>query len=326
MQVTIKTSSIRSSTYDLGHSQEVVQNFRIWTCVQKALSYLYEKLANAFVYLDRMFSHLDTEILALPLRYSKAHKLGVQNINHAYKDATDAQKQVLKRYLEAQLPPFLSSLNIHEIESLSKKIANDKNIFDIGGLCLGYSWIFAAFCLKNAHENIPVNDMIDCFIKDAATSYVPVLSFAHHVALADLVKKEKDQIVILGNSLRNDFLNSEKERAAKKAIKEIYPSFKLTDVYIPSHHSSLSKQITFTGKLFDGQPQVIYLHPDKKPSDEGHVITVFSSSITQKYYFFDSNIGIVSFNNLEELAKGVDSFVKKTYSASKASDIMVASI
>jgi hypothetical protein len=182
------------------------------------------------LYIDKTLSKIDCYINAIPLRYAKIQSCGFSAINHAYKDAPLEQKKALEKYIcfKLEQDKRFYDLAPQLRQTLAQKIATDQKIYDIGGLCLGYSWLFAAYvlshkeCLKNA-------DLLKkSFLEDVKTKTCPIVSFATYVSIDNLIQRQGSKIVIQGDALRVDSASLEKETEAVNAIRTFaYPSFKL---------------------------------------------------------------------------------------------------
>lgn len=316
-------------------------------------------------FLDKSFSKIDCSLNSISLRCAKIQSTGLSAINHSYKDAPLEQKRALESYILDKLDEKLPTTPSCQRKVLARKIAEDHKIYDIGGLCLGYSWLFAAYVLSHKKEISSAETLKTRFIEDVTTRLAPVISFANYVDFSELVQVQGKKIIVQGEALRHDSGSFLKEQEAIEALRDMaYPTFKLESgpsassikaqiiehrAFLSSVHkakltdfleakivetelktrfgaimnaneclkaSNLEEQIIAHGSFYDDKALVVSI-PTQDPTS-GHAMCIYASKKEGKFIFFDPNLGVTCFSSLADLAKGVSSYSKSMYGATKA--------
>jgi Yersinia/Haemophilus virulence surface antigen len=228
MSVKIKISPTESYRFSLSHIKHETAYSRPYLIFSRIVSFLKSGLLAVWSFFDKTFSKIDCGINALPLRCAKIQSCGLSAINHAYKDAPYEQKKALEEYIYDKLaikcPNFTSKQN----HVLAHKIASDHKIYDIGGLCLGYSWLFAAYVLSHKELLQNAATLKDRFMQDETTRACPIISFASYVNFDELIQQKGSETIVFGEALRQDRGSLENEKEAICALREFaYPSLKL---------------------------------------------------------------------------------------------------
>lgn len=364
MTANIKLSPIQSYDFSL-KEQTPVKTTGLYALALRIFSTIKSGLYAAIHFIDRSFSKIDCSLNSISLRCAKIQSSGLSAINHAYKDAPLEQKRALESYILDKLDEKLPATPASQRQVLARKIAQDHKIYDIGGLCLGYSWLFAAYVLSHKQDLSSAETLKTRFIEDVTTRLAPIVSFASYVDFDELVKVQGKKIIVQGETLRHDSGSFLKEQEAINALRHMaYPTFKLESgpsassikeqitehrAFLSSVHkakltdflsakvvenemktrfgaimnaneclkaSNLEEQIIAHGKFYDDKALVVSI-PTQDPTS-GHAMCIYASQKTGKFIFFDPNLGVTCFSSLTDLAKGVSTYSKSMYGATKA--------
>lgn len=229
MTVTVKLSDKQQYSFSLRSEAQPVRT-KAYMCAIRIINAITWSLCRVFVFFDRIFSRVDAGLNALSLRCAKIHSTALSGINHSYSASSAEQKSTFANFINNRLKAAAPHLNEIEQTNLAKKIAHDSAVFDIGGLCLGYSWLFAAFALSQPEKDLQARVLKNRFMQHEFTKLAPVISFTTHVDFTSLIRTEGSVTSICGNALRYDHLSMPKQEEAIATLKALaYPSFTLEE-------------------------------------------------------------------------------------------------
>lgn len=232
MTAVIKLSETKSYNYSLEPRQKPSCS-KISAFVIKILAKITQAVSNLARSIDRALTKAFCYMDSFYLGAGKISSIALSSINHAYKDASAEQKNALERYIQKELSSKKPLLSLGQQALLAHKIAHDPKIYDIGGLCLGYSWLFAAYVQSHKEHLHDASALQKHFLEDVRTKQAPIVSFANYVDFSALVQESCHQITVQGSLLREDGPSIIKENKAICAIKELaYPSFQLESATI----------------------------------------------------------------------------------------------
>jgi hypothetical protein len=333
-------------------------SFSIVNVAIQALKILGENLYNFFAKIDAFFEKIILYVFIVrPLHAdSKITSVSLKAINHSYAQSSDLQKKALEEYVTDQAQKQLG-LGFDEAQKVGQKIATDKKIYDIGGLCLGYSTLFSLFMLwqKKAPEHAEI--AMTQFLNDPLIHKAPLIPFINYTSLASLVKKSDEGKIsyLSSDQIENGDFKEGGVQVSKYLKAHLAPTLeihelKAFDLKIAElkETASLMKKAgdesiqNMLRTRFNGQYEHIQralkqnLKEDilelvgsesrasykfsvrLKDSQDSHALSLFICQKTQKFVFFDSNSGIIYFDSLQDLARGVHKYCLKNYQADQA--------
>lgn len=132
---------------------------------------------------------------------TRVQSIAIDVLNHRYSAGTIEEKRAFENYIAQILEQKTPHLNIEQRQKLAEHIAQAPSVYDNGGMCLGYAWMFALYLLKHRRQNIALNELLSGFVKDPASRLIPVVCFACIVDVSNFIQVDNDQVTIMGNSI-----------------------------------------------------------------------------------------------------------------------------